>query len=66
MRPSLYMSRPVHEVAHTHLILAFSTLCAATSGYIFIISGTAVFWRSRKQTILTKSTIETQLIALLR
>jgi hypothetical protein len=29
-----------------------------TSGYIFTIGGAAVSWRSRKQTILTKSTME--------
>jgi hypothetical protein len=36
----------------------------ATSGYIFTIGGGAVSWRSRKQTILTKSTIEAELVAL--
>ena len=36
----------------------------ATSGYIFTIGGAAVSWRSRKQTILTKSTMEAELVAL--
>jgi hypothetical protein len=36
----------------------------ATSGYIFTIGGTTVSWRSRKQTILTKSTVEAELVAL--
>jgi hypothetical protein len=36
----------------------------ATSGYVFTIGRTAVSWRSRKQTILTKSTMETELVAL--
>jgi hypothetical protein len=35
----------------------------ATSGYIFTIGG-AASWRSRKQTILTKSTMEAELVAL--
>jgi hypothetical protein len=36
----------------------------ATSGYVFTIGGAAVSWRSRKQTILTKSTMEVELVAL--
>jgi hypothetical protein len=36
----------------------------ATSGYIFTIGGAAVSWRSRKQTILAKSTMEAELVAL--
>jgi hypothetical protein len=36
----------------------------ATSGYIFPIGGAAVSWMSRKQTILTKSTMEAKLVAL--
>ena len=36
----------------------------ATSGYVFTIGGGAVSWRSCKQTILTKSTMETELTAL--
>jgi hypothetical protein len=36
----------------------------ATSGYVFTIGGAAVSWRSRKQTILTKSIMEAELVAL--
>jgi hypothetical protein len=36
----------------------------ATSGYVFTIGGAAVSWRSHKQTILTKSTMEAELVAL--
>jgi hypothetical protein len=36
----------------------------AMSGYVFTLGGTAVSWRSCKQTILTRSTIEVELTAL--
>ncbi|KAM1503885.1 hypothetical protein ACFXTO_000057 [Malus domestica] len=36
----------------------------ATSGYIFSIGGGAVSWKSKKQTILAQSTMESELIAL--
>jgi hypothetical protein len=36
----------------------------ATRGYVFMLAGAAVLWRSCKQTVLTKSTIEEQLVAL--
>jgi hypothetical protein len=36
----------------------------ATSGYVFTLGGDAVSWRSCKQTILTKSTMEAELTAL--
>jgi hypothetical protein len=36
----------------------------ATSGYLFILGGGVVSWRSCKQTILTKSTMEAELTAL--
>jgi hypothetical protein len=36
----------------------------ATSGYIFTLGGGVVSWRSCKQTILTRSTIEAELAAL--
>ena len=36
----------------------------ATSGYIFCIAGGAVSWKSKKQTILAQSTMESELIAL--
>jgi uncharacterized membrane protein len=36
----------------------------ATSGYVFTLSGVVISWRSCKQTILTRSTIETELTTL--
>ena len=36
----------------------------ATSGYVFTLAGAAVTWRSCKQTILTRSTMEAELVAL--
>jgi hypothetical protein len=36
----------------------------ATSGYVFTLGGGAVSWRSCKQTIVTKSTMEAKLTAL--
>jgi hypothetical protein len=36
----------------------------ATSGYVFTLGGAAVSWRSCKQTILTRSTMEAELAAL--
>ena len=36
----------------------------ATSGYVFTLGGGAVSWKSCKQTILTRSTIEAELTAL--
>jgi hypothetical protein len=36
----------------------------ATSEYVFFLGGGAVSWKSSKQTILTKSTMEAELIAL--
>src|SRR3989337_2864470 len=36
----------------------------ATSGYVFTLGGGAVFWKSCKQTILTRSTMEAELTSL--
>jgi hypothetical protein len=36
----------------------------ATSGYVFTLGGGAVSWKSCKQTILTRSTMEAELVAL--
>src|SRR4051794_16705754 len=36
----------------------------ATSGYVFTLGGGAVSWRSRRKTILTRSTMEAELTAL--
>jgi hypothetical protein len=34
------------------------------SGYVFLLGGGTVSWKSYKQTVLTKSTMEVELIAL--
>ncbi|KAJ9684091.1 hypothetical protein PVL29_016537 [Vitis rotundifolia] len=36
----------------------------STSGYVFILGGSAVSWRSAKQTCITRSTMEAEFIAL--
>jgi hypothetical protein len=36
----------------------------ATSGYVFMLAGAMVSWRSCKQNVLTKSTTEAELVAL--
>jgi hypothetical protein len=36
----------------------------ATSGYAFTLGGDTVFWKSCKQTILTRSTMEAELTSL--
>ena len=36
----------------------------ATSGYVFLLSGGAVSWKSCKQTILTRSTMKAELTTL--
>ena len=36
----------------------------ATSGYVFLLGGGAVSWKSCKQTILTRSTMEAELTTL--
>ena len=36
----------------------------ATSGYVFILGGGAISWKSCKQTILTRSTMEAELTTL--
>lgn len=42
----------------------FSDDSKATSGYVFKIAGGAVSWKSKKQTILAQSTMESELFAL--
>ena len=34
------------------------------SGYVFILGGSAVSWKSAKQTYITRSTMEAEFIAL--
>ena len=36
----------------------------STSGYVFILGGRAVSWKSSKQTCITRSTMESEFIAL--
>ena len=36
----------------------------STSGYVFTFGGAAISWKSAKQTILTRSTMEAELVAL--
>jgi hypothetical protein len=36
----------------------------ATSGYVFLLGGSVVSWKSCKQTVITKSTMEAELTAL--
>ena len=36
----------------------------ATSGYMFTLGGTAISWRSSKQTLITRPTMEAELVAL--
>ncbi|CAJ2651716.1 unnamed protein product [Trifolium pratense] len=47
--------------AHTSIVADDSK---ATSGFIFSIAGGAVSWKSKKQTILAHSTMESEMIAL--
>jgi hypothetical protein len=35
-----------------------------TSGYVFTLEGGAIFWKSSKQTYITRSTMEAELVAL--
>ena len=36
----------------------------STSGYVFILGGSVVFWKSAKQTCITRSTMEVEFITL--
>ena len=36
----------------------------STSGYVFILGGSAISWKSAKQTCITRSTMEVEFIAL--
>nr|GFB84141.1 zinc finger, CCHC-type [Tanacetum cinerariifolium] len=37
---------------------------SSTSGWIFLLGGGAIFWASKKQTCITSSTMESELVAL--
>jgi hypothetical protein len=62
----------IHYSGHPAVIEGFSDSnwisdsddMKATSGYVFTLAGGAVSWRSSKQTILTRSTMEAELVAL--
>jgi len=42
----------------------YSDETKSTSGYVFTLAGGAVSWKSTKQTIIPRSTMETEIIAL--
>jgi hypothetical protein len=66
------MSYGIHYSGHPAVLEGYSEAnwisdinqIYATSGYVFTLGGGAVSWRSCKQTILTKSTMEAELTAL--
>jgi hypothetical protein len=66
------MSYGIHYSGHPAVLEGYSDAnwisdiddIKATSGYIFAFKGGAVSWRSCRQTILTRSTMEAELIAL--
>jgi hypothetical protein len=66
------MSFGIHYSGHPAVLEGYSNTnwisdidqIYATSGYVFTLGGGVVSWRSSKQTILTKSTMETELTAL--
>ena len=66
------MSYGIHYSGHPAVLEGYSdSNCIsdvdelyATSGYVFTLGGGAISWRSCKQTILTRSTMEAELTAL--
>jgi hypothetical protein len=66
------MSYEIHYSGHPAVLEGYSDAnwisdidqIYATSGYVFTFGGGAVSWRSCKQTILTKSTMEAELTTL--
>ena len=66
------MSYEIHYSGHPAVLEGYSDSnwisdvdeLYATSGYVFTFGGGAVSWRSCKQTILTRSTMEAELAAL--
>ena len=65
------MSYGIHYSGHPAVLEGYSDAnwisddeLYATSGYVFMLGGGAVSWRSCKQTILTRSTMEADLAAL--
>ena len=66
------MSYGIHYTGHPKVLedycdanwISYADELYATSGYVFSFGGGVVSWKSCKQTILTKSTIEAELTAL--
>ncbi|GJR25430.1 retrovirus-related pol polyprotein from transposon TNT 1-94 [Tanacetum coccineum] len=58
-RLSRYTSNPSY--AHWKAIMRDSR---STSGYVFTLGGAAISWKSSKQTVIAKSTMESEFIAL--
>ena len=66
------MSYGIHYTGHPKVLEGYSDAnwisdadeLYVTSGYVFSLGGDAVSWKSCKQTILTKSTMEAELTAL--
>ena len=66
------MSYGIHYSGHPAVLEGYSDLnwisdadeLYATSGHVFTLGGGAISWRSCKQTILTRSTMEAELTAL--
>jgi hypothetical protein len=54
----------IHYSRHPAVLEGYSDANWISSGYVFTFGGGAVSWRSCKQTILTKSTMEAELTAL--
>jgi hypothetical protein len=66
------MSYGIHYSGHPKVLKGYSDAnwisdadeLYATRGYVFLFGGGAISWKSCKQTILTKSTMEAELAAL--
>jgi hypothetical protein len=66
------MSYEIHYLGHPAVLEGYSDAnwisdiddIKAASGYVFTFEGGAVSWRSCRQTILTRSTMEAELTAL--
>ena len=66
------MSYDIHYTGHPRVLEGYcdanwisdANELYATSGYAFLLGGGVVFWKSYKQTVLTKSTMEAELTEL--
>ncbi|GJV09906.1 retrovirus-related pol polyprotein from transposon TNT 1-94 [Tanacetum coccineum] len=63
-RLSRYTSNP--SAAHWKVMTRISDLkdSRSTSGYMFTLGGVAIYWKSSKQTVIAKSTMKSEFIAL--